>query len=93
MGAFMRFERERKNGGRVKKKKGAAKKKDTPPLGLNSQHSKGCWVFIYTGRWQSSFMDMLTRLFNGYFEKPDCSCWSIHVFIAVWMYGRLVVTG
>ena len=20
------------------------------------------------------------RLFNGYFEKPDCSCWNIRVF-------------
>lgn len=46
MGAFMRFERERKNGRRVRKKKGGRREKKCAPWGENSPHSKGCWVFI-----------------------------------------------
>ena len=56
MGAFMRFERERKNGGgALGRKKCPAKKENMPRGGLNSPHSKGCWVFVYSGRWQSTF--------------------------------------
>lgn len=46
MGAFMRFERERKNGRRIRKKKGVAEKRKCAPGEKNSPHSKGCWVFI-----------------------------------------------
>ena len=54
-GVFMRFERERKNGRRVRKKKRGWQRKENAPWGLNSPHSNGCWVFIYSGRGQSTF--------------------------------------
>lgn len=62
--------------GRKRKKAAASWKKNAPPeiknapVGLDNPHSKGCWVFVYTGRGQSSFRGVFTRLFNGYFEKP-----------------------
>nr|DAQ94196.1 MAG TPA: hypothetical protein [Caudoviricetes sp.] len=43
-----------KNGRRVRKKKGVAEKRKCA-LGKIVPHSKGCWVFIYSGRWQSTF--------------------------------------
>lgn len=43
-----------KMGRRVRKKKGW-RRKENAPWGLNSPHSKGCWVFIYSGRGQSTF--------------------------------------
>lgn len=55
MGAFMRFERERKNGRRPRDKKYPATKQKIRPVQLNGPHSKGCWVFIYSGRGQSTF--------------------------------------
>ena len=55
MGASMRFERERKNGRRVRKKKGVAEERKYALGRENSPHSKGCWVFVYSGGWQSTF--------------------------------------
>lgn len=43
-----------KNGRRVRKKGGGREKK-MRPWEENSPHSKGCWVFIYSGRGQSTF--------------------------------------
>ena len=43
-----------KMGRRIRKKKWVAKKRKCA-LGLNSPHSKGCWVFIYSGRGHSTF--------------------------------------
>ena len=80
----MRFERERKKGRRVRKKKWAAEKKKMRPGGLNSPHSKGCWVFIYSGRGQSTF---------DYSTVTSRNPWNIRVFKAVRMNGRRVVTG
>ena len=55
MGAFMQFERERKMGGALGRKRGWQRKENAPRGGKNSPHNKGCWVFIYSGRWQSTF--------------------------------------
>ena len=82
-GAFMRFERERKNGRRPRDKKYPATKQKIRPVQLNGPHSKGCWVFIYTGRGQSS--SIIQRLLRE-------TQWNIRVFKAVRMKGRRVVT-
>lgn len=80
----MRFERERKNGRRVRKKKGGGRGKKMRPWGKNSPHSKGCWVFIYSGRGQSTFdystvtsrnpLQLLEhpRFLGGADERPPC---------------------
>ena len=80
----MRFERERKNGRRVRKKKGGGGEKKMRPVEKNSPHSKGCWVFIYSGRGQSTF---------DYSTVTSRNPWNIRVFKAVRMNGRRVVTG
>lgn len=54
------------------------------PWGLNSPHSKGCWVFIYSGRGQSTF---------DYSTVTSRNPWNIRVFKAVRMKGRRVVAG
>ena len=59
-------------------------KKEIRPVQLNGPHSKGCWVFIYTGRGQSS--SIIQRLLRE-------TQWGIRVFKAVRMKGRRVVTG
>ena len=84
MGAFMRFERERKKGWRVRKKKGVAEERKCAPGEKNSPHSKGCWVFIYSGRGQSTL---------DYSTVTSRNPWNIRVFKAVRMKGRRVVTG
>lgn len=67
-------------------KKGGGREKKMRPVGKNSPHSKGCWVFIYTGRGQSS--SIIQRLLR----ETRCSNWDIRVFKAVRMKGRRVVT-
>ena len=49
MGAFMQFERERKNGRRVRKKKMGGGREKMRPVKLNSLYSKSYHAFIYTG--------------------------------------------
>ena len=70
-------------GRRIRKKKWAAEKRKCA-LGLNSPHSKGCWVFIYSGRGQSTFdystvtsrnpLQLLEhpRFLGGADERPPC---------------------
>lgn len=58
--------------------------KENAPWGLNSPHSKGCWVFIYSGRGQSTF---------DYSTVTSRNPWNIRVFKAVRMKDRRVVTG
>ena len=84
----MRFERERKNGRRVRKKKGGGRGKKMRPGRKNSPHSKGCWVFIYSGRGQSTFdystvtsrnpLQLLEhpRFLGGADERPPC-CYGL----------------
>ena len=71
-------------GRRIKKKKWAAKKRKCAPWRKNSPHSKGCWVFIYSGRGQSTF---------DYSTVTSRNPWNIRVFKAVRMKDRRVVTG
>lgn len=71
-------------GRRIKKKKWAAEKKKMRPAEKNSPHSKGCWVFIYSGREQSTF---------DYSTVTSRNPWNIRVFKAVRMKDRRVVTG
>ena len=84
MGAFMRFERERKKWGGALRRKNGRRRKENAPWGLNSPHSKGCWVFIYSGRGQSTF---------DYSTVTSRNPWNIRVFKAVRMKDRRVVTG
>lgn len=70
-------------GRRIGKKKGVAEERKCA-LGLNSPHSKGCWVFIYSGRGQSTF---------DYSTVTSRNPWNIRVFKAVRMKARRVVTG
>ena len=71
-------------GRRVRKKKCPAKKGNMPLWGSNDPHSKGCWVFIYSGRGQSTF---------DYSTVTSRNPWNIRVFKAVRMKDRRVVTG
>ena len=85
----MRFERERKNGRRVRKKKGVAEERKCA-LGKTVPHSKGCWVFIYSGRGQSTFdystvtsrnpLQLLEhpRFLGGADERPPC-CYGLRL--------------
>ena len=74
-------------GGALGRKKGGGREKKMRPWGLNSPHSKGCWVFIYSGRGQSTF-DCSTVT-----SRNPLQLLGIRVFKAVWMKGRRVVTG
>lgn len=42
-------------GGALGRKRGWQRKENAPWGGSNGPHSKGCWVFIYSGRGQSTF--------------------------------------
>ena len=88
MGAFMRFERERKNGRRVRKKKGGRREKKMRPGGekiARIVRAAGS-LFIVA---ESSPLSIIQRLLR----ETRCSCWNIRVFKAVRMKDRRVVTG
>ena len=71
-------------GGALGRKKGGGRGKKICPWEENSPHSKGCWVFIYSGRWQSTFdystvtsrnpLQLLEhpRFLGGADERPPC---------------------
>ena len=71
-------------GGALGRKKGGGREKKMRPWGLNSPYSNGCWVFIYSGRGQSTF---------DYSTVTSRNPWNIRVFKAVRMKDRRVVTG
>ena len=88
MGASMRFERERKNGRRVRKKKGVAEKRKYAPWGekiARIVRAAGSLFRVAEG----SPLSIVQRLLR----ETRCSCWNIRVFKAVRMNGRRVVTG
>ena len=85
-GAFMRFERERKNGRRVGKREVAEKRKCI----LRSHRARivraaGSLFIVAEG----SPLSIIQRLLR----EARCSCWNIRVFKAVRMKDRRVVTG
>lgn len=71
-------------GGALGRKKGVAEERKCAPWRKNSPHSKGCWVFIYSGRGQSTFdcstvtsrnpLQLLEhpRFLGGADERPPC---------------------
>jgi len=84
----MRFERERKNGRRVGKKKGPRTKKEICPVGEKIARivtAAGSLFIVAEG----SPLSIIQRLLR----ETRCSCWNIRVFKAVRMNGRRVVTG
>ena len=88
MGAFMRFERERKKGRRVKKKKGGGGEKKMRPWGekiARIVRAAGSLFIVAEG----SPLSIIQRLLR----ETRCSCWNIRVFKAVRMKDRRVVTG
>ena len=68
------------------------REKKMHPWGLNSPHSKGCWVFIYSGRGHSTFdystvtsrnpLQLLEhpRFLGGADERPPC-CYGLATVI------------
>ena len=88
MGAFMRFERERKNGRRVRKKKGGSQRKENAPCGekiARIVRAAGSLFIVAEG----SPLSIIQRLLR----ETRYSCWNIRVFKAVRMKDRRVVTG
>lgn len=85
----MRFERERKNGARVRKKRGAGgREKKMRPVGekiARIVRAAGSLFRVAEG----SPLSIVQRLLR----ETRCSCWNIRVFKAVRMNGRRVVTG
>ena len=71
-------------GGALERKRGAAEERKYAPGRKNSPHSKGCWVFIYSGGGQSTFdystvtsrnpLQLLEhpRFLGGADERPPC---------------------
>ena len=76
----MRFERERKKGRRVKKKKGGGREKKICPWGEK---------IIPLSKEGGSPLSIVQWLLR----ETRCSYWNIRVFKAVRMNGRRVVTG
>lgn len=78
--------------GALGRKMGGGEKK-MRPVGENSPHSKGCWVFVYSGRWQSTFdystvtsrnpLQLLEhpRFLGGADERPPC-CYGLTAVIS-----------
>ena len=87
MGAFMRFERERKNGRRVRKKKGVAEKRNAPRGEKIARIVRAAGSLFIVA--EGSPLSIIQRLLR----ETRCSCWNIRVFKAVRMKGRRVVTG
>ena len=71
-------------GGALGRKRGVAEERKYAPGRKNSPQSKGGWVFIYSGRWQSTFdystvtsrnpLQLLEhpRFLGGADEGPPC---------------------
>lgn len=71
-------------GGALGRKRGVAEERKYAPWRKNSPHSKGCWVFVYSGRGQSTFdystvtsrnpLQLLEhpRFLGGADERPPC---------------------
>ena len=87
MGAFMRFERERKKGRRVKKKKGGWRKENTPHGEKIARIVRAAGSLFRVA--EGSPLSIVQRLLR----ETRCSCWNIRVFKAVRMKDRRVVTG
>lgn len=87
MGAFMRFERERKNGRRVRKKNGVAEKRKYAPGRKIARIVRAAGSLFIVA--EGSPLSIIQRSLR----ETRCSCWSIRVFKAVRMKDRRVVTG
>lgn len=87
MGAFMRFERERKNGRRVRKKKGGRREENAPRGEKIARIVRAAGSLFIVA--EGSPLSIIQRLLR----ETRCSCWNIRVFKAVRMKGRRVVTG
>ena len=87
MGAFMRFERERKNGRRIRKKKGVAEERKYAPWRKIAHIVRAAGSLFIVA--EGSPLSIIQRLLR----ETRCSCWSIRVFKAVRMKDRRVVTG
>ena len=87
MGAFMRFERERKKGWRVRKKKGVAEERKCAPGRKIARIVRAAGSLFIVA--EGSPLSIIQRSLR----ETRCSCWSIRVFKAVRMNGRRVVTG
>ena len=87
MGAFMRFERERKWGGALGRKKGGWGKENTPRGEKIARIVRAAGSLFIVA--EGSPLSIIQRLLR----ETRCSCWNIRVFKAVRMKDRRVVTG
>ena len=88
MGAFMRFERERKKWGGALGRKNGRRRKENAPRGEKIARIVRAAGSLFRVA-ESSPLSIIQRLLR----ETRCSCWNIRVFKAVRMKGRRVVTG